>query len=242
MKTTKVFILIAAVLMLASCSYKIYPTKDLTFNYNMRMTTDEELEAKSKVKIFTSEKDVDGEYQVISYLTYQPFNIPIFMSTYGQIKKKFYEKAVMKAYELGGNGIIIMGGGYCKIISLANWVADEEAPAEFVNVIFDRNLMNKFISGEVLKAVKSERKRYESAFKSEITNNMKYAKELDEVAIINEKINAYEMYNSSLDKPKSGIKKDIEKMRKENSLVEKKVNLRLKREAKKAEKAQKSNK
>ena len=238
MKTIKLCFAIACTFALASCSFQLYPTKNLAENYAMRMDTPEELDVKSKVKIFLNENDVKGEYDVLSFLTYTPPTIPIFMSVEKEINKKFYEKAVMKAHELGGNGIIIMGGGYCKIINIKNWVADDEAPAVFVNVIFDRTMIDKFLNGSVAKIEKrSERKREESAFKSEIETNIECAKELDEVSFIREKISAFEKYNTSLAKPSSSITKDIEDLRDDLNKVEKKIKSRLKREAKKAAKA-----
>ena len=241
MKTIKLCIAIACAFTLASCSFQIYSAKQLAENYELRMNTKEELEVKSKVKIFLNEKDINGEYTVISYVTYSPFSLPIVMSTQKQITKKFYEKAVMKAHELGGNGIIIVGGGYCKVIHLKNWVADDEAPATFVNIIFDRTLLDKFLDGSVAKIEKrSARKREELAFKSEIETNTENAKELDEVAFIREKISALEKYNSSLVKPSSSTAKNIEKMRDKLNKVEKKIKARLKKEAKKAAKAQKA--
>ena len=55
------------------------------------MKTTEQLTAKSNVKIFLNEKDIKGDYEVISYLTYSPLTIPIFMSVEKEINKKFYE-------------------------------------------------------------------------------------------------------------------------------------------------------
>ena len=239
MKTIKLCCVLASAFILASCSFQLYPTKTLNDNYQARMKTTEQLTAKSNVKIFLNEKDIKGDYEVISYLTYSPLTIPIFMSVEKEINKKFYEKAVMKAYELGGNGIIIMGGGYCKIITLANAQLEDAAPAAPApNVIFDRVLMDKFISGEVSKAAKkSDIRKDESAFKSEIENNIELAKELDEVAFIREKISVLEKYNTSLAKPKASIVKNIEDLRKDLNKVEKKIKARLKREAKKAAKA-----
>lgn len=242
MKSIKLVLAIASVFVFASCSYQLYPTKDMAFNYDMRMNTEEELSAKAKVKIFLNESDVKGEYKVLSYLTYKPFTIPIFMSHKGQVKKKFYEKSVMKAYELGGNGIIIMSGGDCKIIDIVNWDSDAEGSATFVNVIFDRTLMDKFINGEVSKEGKKEKKQSETAFKTEIENNIKYAKTLEEVAFIREKIDVYQKYNSSLEKPSSSINKTVTVLQEALNVMEKKIKIKLQREAKKAEKGKSATK
>ena len=246
MKTSKLFILALIGAILTSCTYKIYPTQDMAFNYNMRMNTQEELEAKAKVKIFLNEEDVKGDYQVIAYLSYKPFTIPVIMNKRNKTIRKFYEKAVMKANELGGNGIIVMGGGVivggvCKVINITNWDADAEQSASFVNVIFDRTMLDKFNSGAVASENKSAQKRDENTFKAEIKYNLRYAKTLDEISIIKEKIDAYEKYNQSLEKPKSYLTKDVKKLRALFVGAEKKVNILVKREAKKAAKASAKN-
>lgn len=242
MKTIKLCAAIAGLFALASCSYQVYPTNSLYENYQMRMTTQEQLAAKSEVKIFLNERDIKGDYEVISFLTYSPKTLPILMSFEKTMTKKFYEKVVMKAYELGGNGVIIVSAGYCKIVSLANPESENATIAGpsggSVNVIFDRELMDKFSTGEVLKAEKkSDIRKDESAFKSQIKNNIELAKELNEVDFIREKISVLEKYNNSLETPKTSITKDIEDLRADLNKVEKKIKARLKREAKKAAKS-----
>ena len=187
MKTIKLCLAIAGALVMTSCSFQVYSTKGMAENYALRMDTKEELEVKSKVKIFLNESDVKGEYEVLSFVTYSPFTIPVVMSHQKQITKKFYEKAAMKAHQLGGNGLIVIAGGYFKVINLKNWVADDVTPATFVNVIFDRTLMDKFANGSVAKLAKnSEKRREESAFKAEIESNISAAKELKEVEFVDE--------------------------------------------------------
>ena len=240
MKTIKFCLLIASMFTLASCSIQLYPTKTMSENYTMRMDSSEELNIKSKVKIFLNESDVNGKYEVMSYMTYSPaISIPLIYGHHKQMLQKFYEKAAKKAYELGGNGVIIVGGGYCKIINLVEWIADDEAPATFVNIIFNRELMDKFQSGSVAALAKnSARKREENAFEAEIKSNIEYARQLDEVAFIREKMTAFESYNKSLAKPKASITKALEDLNKDLNKVEKKIKARLKKEAKKAAKAQ----
>lgn len=235
MKATKLFsilTIIAGGMLLSSCSFQIYPTQDMSFNYNKKMVTAEELTAKNSVKIFLNERDIQGEYQTISYVTYSPYTIPVFLNKRNQTIKKFYAKAVMKAYELGGNGIIVTGGGYCKVIKLLNWEA-ETKQATFVNVIFDRTLMDKFLNGTVAAEKKADRSRYEKAFKTEIKSNLRYATGLDEVAFIQEKINAYEKYTESFERQKKSIIKDVTKLKALHFATEKKVKARINRESKK---------
>ena len=90
-------------------------------------------------------------------MKYTPLSIPILGPATKAIKMMFYEKAVLKAYELGGNGIIVLGGGDCKVNKIANAPLIEAAPAESpVNVIFDRTQMDKFATGEVAKAERDQ--------------------------------------------------------------------------------------
>ena len=105
------------------------------------------------------------------------------------------------------------------------------------NVIFDRTLMDRFLNGTIAKIEKkSESRREELNFQSEIQSNIETARELDEVSFIREKILAFEQYNNSLEKPKLSIVKNVEGLRLDLIRVEKKIKVRLKREAKKAAK------
>lgn len=224
------FVFLVSLFIVSSCSHTLYPTETLEYNYNMRMKTDEELQAKAQVRIFLSEQDVKGDYSVISFNLYSPFRLPIFMSYKKQMSKKFFQKAVMKAYEQGGNGIIITAGGYYKVIKIANWDSDNEQAATFINVIYDKKIMNRFANGEVSEMSKSDVKRYESMFTEEIFLNLKSATTLEETSVIREKISVLESYNQSLSKPKTKISKDIDDMEKSLTKLEKKINKRIEKE------------
>lgn len=232
MKNIKFCLAIAALLVLTSCSYQVYPTQTLADNYNVRMNTAEELDVKSKVKIFLNEKDIQSGYEVISYVKYTPLTLPIIMSAEKVISKKFYEKAVLKAYELGGNAIIVTDGGAYKVVYLTDWENEKDIfskEVEVVNVIFNRTLLDMFNNGEVAKLTKgSDVRKLIAAFKAEIESNTQLAVELNEVEFIKEKISALEAYNTSLDKPKNSIMKDAMKLRKKLGSVEKKINRKLK--------------
>ena len=97
--------------------------------------------------------------------------------------------------------------------------------------------MDRFLNGTIAKIEKkSESRREELNFQSEIQSNIETARELDEVSFIREKILAFEQYNNSLEKPKLSIVKNVEGLRLDLIRVEKKIKVRLKREAKKAAK------
>lgn len=235
MYKTKFFlvgVIAALTLSLSSCSHTVYPTDMLEYNYHMRMTSEDELQAKAKVKIFLSENDVKDNYTVISYNSYSPVRFPIFVNYKKQMGKKFFQKAVMKAYEEGGNGIIVTAGGYYKVIKIENWDSDKELPAAFVNVIFNRSTMDKFVNGEIGQMSKSDIKRYESMLTDEIFLNIGSAKTMDEISFIKEKISVLRSYNVSLAKPKQKIYKDLEKMDKRIKRVEKRVKKRMAKENK----------
>lgn len=234
MKILKLSMVAAAIFSLTSCSYTIYNTKSLAEYYQMSMKSEAEIEAKSNVHIFLNEKDVKGEYEVLAFMTYTP--LP--MNTEKSMTKKFYRKAVVKAYELGGNGIIVTGGGFCKVIYMPNAGLVADDPSANINVIFNREIMDKFQNGEIAKIEKkSEVRKQEKSFEKEIKTNIEMAKELDEVDFIRKKMDVFEKYNSSLAKPKSSISNSIEDLRDDLNKVEKKIKRRIAREEKKAERA-----
>ena len=108
------------ILGMSSCTHTLYSPNAMASNYELRMQSKKELAAKSQVQIFLSESEVDGDFTVISLNTYNPLSIPVIMSFQKQTTKKFYQKAVLKAQEQGGNGIIITSAGIYKVIKLTN--------------------------------------------------------------------------------------------------------------------------
>lgn len=201
-----VMAVITACIMLNSCSYHVYPTEVLEFNYDMGMQSKSELEKKSKVKIFSSEQEVKGKYELIAYAQYRPFlSIPIIYSNYAQLKKKFYKKAVLKANQLGGNGIIVPAVGYFKVINITDWDSDSEAASVFTNPIFSRKYLDKFKSGDILQETERQRQRDVEAFSNEITNNVKSITTREELEIVDEKIQVFKEYNESLKRPNKDI-------------------------------------
>lgn len=209
----KLFLLTAvcSILFATSCSHTVYNLKVLQGNYDIRMDSKEELDIKGKVRIFLSEKDVKGDYDIISLNLYKPFTIPVLMTIKGQMNKKFYEKAVKKAYEQGGNGIIIMAGGYYKVICLHQWDSDSAASEKFVNAILDVSLLNRFKNGEIAKLTPREIKRYVTDLDREIVFNLKTMKTSQEARVVKEKILALQAWNNSQTKPNSKMAKKIEK-------------------------------
>jgi len=198
--------LLTVCVLFCSCSYRVFPTEALEYNYDMTMQSKSELEKKSKVRIFNSEQDVKGQYELIAYVQYDPFiSIPIIYSKYSQQKKKFYKKAVLKANQLGGNGIIVSTVGHFKVINITDWDSDSESASVYTNPIFSRKYLDKFKSGAVQQEPERQQKRDVQAFTQEITNNVKNIKTQEELDFVDEKILVFKEYNESLKRPDKDI-------------------------------------
>lgn len=210
--------------MFTSCSHTLYNPKVLQGNYDTRMDSKQELSIKSKVRIYLSEKDIQGDYEVISLNKYSPMiSIPVLMSKKAQTDKKFYEKAVKKAYEQGGNGIIIIAGDCYKVISLNDWDSDNAETAEFTNAILDTRLMDRFNSGEVVNLSPREVKRCVMDLNNEVKFNLKTVKTSKEVEVLGEKIKALQNWNNSQAKPNSKLSKELEAYAKLQQTLKKRI-------------------
>jgi hypothetical protein len=177
----------------------------MEYHQNMRMKSQDELLTKARVKVYTSEKDVSGTYEVVAINVYSQFRIPILMSYRKQMTKKFYQKATTKAYEQGGNGIIVSAAGLYKVINITDWDTDNVRQATYINPIFERYLMDKFVNGDITKTNSAGVKRYEAALMDEIDSNIKTATATDETDFIAQKIGVLETYNKSLNRPNKSI-------------------------------------
>ncbi len=218
-----VLLAVCAMFFATSCTHTIFNPKVLKGNYDLRMDGKDELEMKGKVRIFLSEKDVQGDYEIISLNVYKPFTIPVLMSYQGQVNKKFYEKAVKKAYEQGGNGVIITAGGIYKVISLFNWDSDNAASEKFVNSILDVTLLNRFKSGDIAKLAPREVKRFVTDLDNEVWFNLKTMRTSQEAKVVKEKILALQSWNSSQAKPDSKLAKKTEAYLKAHAPLAKRI-------------------
>ncbi len=214
---------VCSIFFATSCTHTVYNPKVLQGNYDLRMNDKEELEIKGKVRIFMSDKDVQGDYEIISLNLYRPFTIPVLMSIKGQMNKKFFEKAVKKAYEQGGNGIIVTAGGYYKVISLYNWDSDAAASEKFVNAILDVTLLNRFNSGEIAKLAPREVKRFVTDLNNEVMFNLKTMKTSQEAKVVKEKILALQTWNSSQAKSDKKLTKKVEAYLKAHAPLAKRI-------------------
>ena len=104
---------LAMLFMATSCSYRVYTVNSLRANYTLGMQTPEELEAKEGVRIYLSEQEVPGNDNIIAFAESRPI-LPV--AVQAQQLKNFYKQAVLKAKELGGDGIIVTSVGQFKVI------------------------------------------------------------------------------------------------------------------------------
>lgn len=199
------------------------------------MKTEEELAVKSKVNIYFNENDIKGEFEVVSLNTYNPpftFGIkPLFTK---KMNQKFLKEAVLKAYEEGGNAILVKGAGSFYVLNLKNWVADDMAAATFVNPIFDMTLSEEIKGGSVASMKYGERTRKEKAFIDEIDSNIGNMSTLEEIGAIREKITVLSNYNLTLKHQKSSIEKKVKKFTKKCNRMEKRINRAAAKKAKEA--------
>ena len=229
----KNFIIVAiAAFVLSSCAHTIYPIESLYNNYNSQMRSVEELEIKGKVNIYFNEKDIKGEYTILSSNSYKPFCLlplkPIFEK---KMQKKFLTAAVKQAYEQGGNAILVKSTGLFFVLNLTNWVADDAAAANFVNPIFKMDKANEVKSGALASMKRSERVRHEKAFINEIESNVENLYELAEVEAVREKIQILSDYNLTLKNPQKSIDKVVKKSLKKCKMKEKSIIKRTKKQA-----------
>lgn len=238
----KNFIIVAiAAFVLSSCAHTIYPIESLYNNYNSQMRSVEELEIKGKVNIYFNEKDIKGEYTILSSNSYKPFCLlplkPIFEK---KMQKKFLTAAVKQAYEQGGNAILVKSTGLFFVLNLTNWVADDAAAANFVNPIFKMDKANEVKSGALANMKRSERTRCEKAFMDEIESNLQNLYELAEVEAVRSKIKVLADYNLTLKNPKKAIEKVVKKGMKKCTAKEKSIIRKAKKQAQATTEAKKS--
>lgn len=224
LKIHHILLMMGIMLISTSCSNKIFLTNTLDMNYVGKMTSKKDRSIKAKVKIFYNESDVKGEYEVLSLNKYSPwFQIPIFYSVDKQINNKFIVNAVKTTYDQGGNGIIVMAPGYYKAIHIKDFDSDNAEISQEINIIADMTLVERFRSGKMANAERSAQKRYKEALKNEIKANLRYAKTLEDIDLIKEKIKTYDEFNMSLESPDESVGADVISFNKELNSLEKKI-------------------
>lgn len=230
-------LLLLSIALLSSCSYKVFPKSTLEFNYDVNMTSAEELMAKSNVQIYLSENEVPYPYETLAFVRYAPFTMPIFAPERAQQLKKFYKKAVMKAQELGGNGIIINTIGNFRVIDIPELKEVEAAEAPQTSPILNSAILAKFEDGSVYKLENKQITKFVTMLEDEIKSNLKACKTLEETAFISKKIDALRGYYDKIGKISKATEKTIEGYRVTLKAAEKRIEARIAREAQRAAQA-----
>ena len=186
---------IAMTMIMSSCSYKVYPLQELESRYEKRMETVQEMQAKSHIHIFHSEEEIPCDYKILSYVGYGPLiTIPIIAPIRRQMLNKFYKKAVLKAEELGGNGIIIINISWFKIIYAENLDKIKVGETQIDPNRQGNTILDPFLDGSVLKLDKKKKANYVDGLRESIEESIKNCKTHDDVKEIAKKINALEEF------------------------------------------------
>lgn len=234
---TRLFVIAFAAALFASCAHSVYPVESLYSNYDLRMRSEEDLAIKGKVLVYFNERDIKSDYSIISLNTYRPTSLLPFKSVIEKkMRKRFLAEAVKKAYEEGGNAILVKSAGFFYVLNLAQWNADDAPAANFVNPIFNMKNAELVKSGQLDGMKRSERARAEKAFINEIKDNCDNLNDLDEVEAVRTKIDILSSYNLHQKHPKSAIEKAVKKATKKVNKAEKKIRKQVAKQAKAAAK------
>lgn len=217
----------------ASCAYSVYPVADLNFYYDLKMQSAQEISAKSNVQIYLSEADIPGDYEVIAYVKYHPLTIPVLAPERMQQLKKFFKKAVLKADNLGGNGVLVHSAGFFSVIDVKSEdeSAAEALTASDINLIMVSKVLEKIEDGSIYKADPKQQAKFMDSFKDEIEDNIKKCKTLEETAFVARKIDAYSNYYETIEKLTNSVVVKVGTFRIELKDVESKINKKLERQA-----------
>ena len=112
----KAFILAIVVLALTSCTLTTYLEKDLAMNYELKMTSKNEKALFEKVTVYVSEKDIKGEFTVVSLNTYSPIVLPVIGNRKKVVTAALYKKAVKTADNQKANAVMILDEAHFKVL------------------------------------------------------------------------------------------------------------------------------
>lgn len=218
------FLCMAVAVLLSSCAHSVYPLDVLYSNYNSRMRSQEDLTIKANVWIYFNEKDIPGEYAIISANTYNPFCLLPFRGIrVKKMNKRFLEQAVKQADKEGGNAVLVQGGGFFYVLNMKNRDGIEVPAANFINPILDMKNADIVKSGSVEKMKRGERTRTINAFMDEIDSNIDYLQTTEEIAAVRKKIDVLSQYNLRVKNPKKSIDKFVRKKTRKVNSIEKKL-------------------
>ena len=179
-------------LLLSSCAIHT-PIASMEQYYEKKMSSSDELFAKSNIKIFYNEIDVPCEYTVLALIKYEPLLFPPFMTEKGKMTRKFLKKTVLKANELQADAIIIQGMGFAKAI-IAPELRGNSSDDNILLTLRRSYLLEQFTDGSIANLSKKETAKLAKSFANEIEDNIKDCKTLEDVAYVTQKIDALEKY------------------------------------------------
>ena len=225
----------AAAMLFAGCAHSVYPLDVMYNHYNNRMQSPEDLAVKANVWIFFNEKDIPGEYAIISANTYRPFCLLPFQSIrVKKMNKRFLQQAVKQADKEGGNAVLVHGAGIFYVLDMKNREGLVNPTANFVNPILDMKKADVLLSGSLETMKRGERNRIVNAFMDEIDSNIDYLHTTEEIAAVREKIDVLSRYNLKAKSPKKSIDKFVRKKTRKVNNVEKKLAKQAAKQAKQA--------
>lgn len=230
-------LLCVAAMAISSCSHSIYPLESMYANYTNRMRSPEELTIKSNVWIYFNEKDIPGEYNIISSNTYNPFSLLPFKSIkVKKMNKKFLSEAVKQADKQGGNAILVKAAGFYYVLTMTDRDGVEAPVGNFTNPIFDMKYADMVASPEIQSMKRREATRTVNAFMDEIDSNIEYIQDQKELASVRKKIDVLSQYNLKAKSPKKAIDKFVRKKTRKLNSIEKKMAKQAAKQAKEASK------
>ena len=218
------FLCMAVAILLSSCAHSVYPLDFLYSNYDSRMRSPEDLAIKANVWIYFNEKDIPGEYSIISANTYSPFCfLPFQGIRVKKMNKRFLEQAVKQADKEGGNAVLVQGGGIFYVLNMKNRDGIEAPAANFINPILDMKNADIVKSGSVETMKRGERTRTIKAFMDEIESNIDYLQTAEEIAAVRKKIEVLSQYNLRVKNPMKSVDKFVRKKTSKVNSIEKKM-------------------
>lgn len=218
------FLCMAVAVLLSSCAHSVYPLDLLYSNYDSRMRSPEDLAIKANVWIYFNEKDIPGEYSIISANTYSPFCfLPFQGIRLKKMNKLFLEQAVKQADKEGGNAVLVQSSGIFYVLNMKNRDGIEAPAANFINPILDMKNADIVKSGSVETMKRGERTRTIKAFMDEIESNIDYLQTAEEIAAVRKKIEVLSQYNLRVKNPMKSVDKFVRKKNRKVNSIEKKM-------------------
>lgn len=112
----KPLLMIAIAIASTSCTLTTFVEKDLSMNYELRMTSKNEKALFEKIPIYLTEKEVPKEFVVKSINVYSPIVLPVIGDRKKAVIASLYKKAVKAADDQKGNAVLIIDDSHFKVL------------------------------------------------------------------------------------------------------------------------------